>query len=105
MRPRIPLRRRLSRLLRRVARVLDRRETEAEARAARLRGRFPDAPEAWIAAVAACGEPLGPIQGARLSPSTRRPAPATPSIRHSEACSTPAGRDLRGGLSLDPPPS
>ncbi|MBB1498428.1 hypothetical protein [Paracoccus sp. MC1862] len=106
MRPRLPLRRRLSRLLRRVAQALDRRETGAEARAARLRGRFPDAPEAWIAAVAACGELSGPMQGARLSPPPRRPAPVPPSLWHSDPRSTPAGRDLRGGLSFArPPPS
>lgn len=104
MRARIPLRRRLSRLLRRVARMLDRRESETEARAARLRLRFPDAPEVWIAAVAACGEPIGPMRAARMAPI--RPAGEVPPAAPMPPPEHRAGRDLRKGLSVvDPPPS
>lgn len=71
------LRRILARALLRLARMLDTPEAEATTRAARLRARFPDAPEVWIAAIAALGEPVeGPLPAARLP--RRDTAPALP---------------------------
>lgn len=105
MATRVPLRRRLSRLLQRVARLLDVQESEQQARMLRLRRSFPEAPEAWIAAVAACGEPAGPMQAARLS----RPPGRTPLATQSDwNTPSPGHREGRGrpdGISSDPPPA
>lgn len=105
MATRVPLRRRLSRLLQRVARLLDVQESEQQARMLRLRRSFPEAPEAWIAAVAACGEPAGPMQAARLSRPPGRPSLATHSPWNTPPPGHREGRGRPDGLSSDPSPA
>lgn len=109
------LRRMLARWLHQVLRVLESGAGEVEARAARLRERFPDAPEVWIAAVAARGAlGDGPLRGGRLQAGGRGPAllrtpsdplnldmaPPTPV---SADCNKPRASRRASHLVFDPP--